>query len=180
MYSWACYLQVVDYDGLFLRVHRQCARDPADPAAAAVRLCRSAAHSEGRVPPAADRQRAAAAAAAAAANELAGAVAGHRHSGSYTHMHPLFSITANKTRSRYYVAITSVDAEGPNGYMLKRSVSMTSHAYLLVIEGLCTQGWRPGWTVGESVGGIPKVDSSDRSNGLDDMSSIPDPTLSLS
>jgi len=31
---------------------------------------------------------------------------------------------------------------------------------------LFTQGWRPGRTVGESVGGILEMDSSDWSNGI--------------
>jgi len=43
---------------------------------------------------------------------------------------------------------------------------MTSHPYLLEIEGLFTQGWRPGRTVDESVGGIFEMDSSDWSNGI--------------
>ena len=38
--------------------------------------------------------------------------------------------------------------------------------YLLEIEGLFTQGWRPGRTVGESVGGILEMDSSDGLNGI--------------
>ena len=43
---------------------------------------------------------------------------------------------------------------------------MTSHPYLLDIEGLFTQGWRPGRIVGKTVGGILKMDSSDWSNGI--------------
>ena len=43
---------------------------------------------------------------------------------------------------------------------------MTSHAEILEIEGLVTQGSRPGRTVGESVGGILETDSSDWSNGI--------------
>jgi len=46
------------------------------------------------------------------------------------------------------------------------SVRLTCHAYLLEIEGLFTQGLRPGRTVGESVGGILEIDSSDWSNGI--------------
>jgi hypothetical protein len=46
------------------------------------------------------------------------------------------------------------------------SVSVPGNAYLLEIEGLLTQGSRPGWTVGESVGGNFKMDSSDWSNGI--------------
>jgi len=49
---------------------------------------------------------------------------------------------------------------------LKLSVGVTCHPYLLEIEGLFTQGWRPGRTVGESVGGIFEMDSSDWSNGI--------------
>ena len=43
---------------------------------------------------------------------------------------------------------------------------MTCHADLLDIEGLFTQRSRPGRTVGESVGGILEMDSSDWSNGI--------------
>jgi hypothetical protein len=49
---------------------------------------------------------------------------------------------------------------------VKLSVGVTCHADLLEIEGLFTQGSRPGWTVGESVGGILVMDSSDWSNGI--------------
>jgi len=49
---------------------------------------------------------------------------------------------------------------------LKLSVGRTSPVYLLEIEGLFTQGRRPGRTVGESVGGIFEMDSSDWSNGI--------------
>jgi len=48
----------------------------------------------------------------------------------------------------------------------KLSVGVTCHAYLLEIEGLFTQGSRPGRTVGEWVGGIIEMDSSDWSNGI--------------
>jgi len=44
---------------------------------------------------------------------------------------------------------------------LELSVGVTCHPYLLEIEGLFTQGWRPGRTVGESVDGILEMDSSD-------------------
>jgi len=47
---------------------------------------------------------------------------------------------------------------------------VTGHADLLEIERLFTRGsrprWRPGWTVGESVGGIVELDSYDWSNGI--------------
>jgi hypothetical protein len=43
------------------------------------------------------------------------------------------------------------------GRCVKLSVSMISHAYLHQSEGIFTQGWRPGRTFGESVGGIPKI-----------------------
>ena len=49
---------------------------------------------------------------------------------------------------------------------IKLSVGVTCHAYLLEIEGLFTQGSRPGRTVGEWVGGIIEMDSSDWSNGI--------------
>jgi hypothetical protein len=51
-------------------------------------------------------------------------------------------------------------------YYLKLSVGVTCHPYLLEIEGLFTQGWRLGRTVGESVVGILEMDSSDWSNGI--------------
>jgi len=50
--------------------------------------------------------------------------------------------------------------------VFKISVSVPGNAYVLEIEGLFTQGWRPGRTSGESVGGIFEMDSSDWSNGL--------------
>jgi len=53
-----------------------------------------------------------------------------------------------------------------DGTHVKLSVGVTSHPYLLEIEGLFTQGWRPGRTVGESVGGMFKMDSYDWSNGI--------------
>jgi len=49
---------------------------------------------------------------------------------------------------------------------LKLSVGVTSQAEILRIGGLFTQGWRPGPTVGESVGGILDMDSSDWSNEI--------------
>ena len=49
---------------------------------------------------------------------------------------------------------------------LKLSVGVTSDAYLLDIEGLLTQGSRRGRTVGESVGGVFEMESSDWSNGI--------------
>ena len=48
----------------------------------------------------------------------------------------------------------------------KLSVGVTCHPYHLETEGLFTQGWRPGRTFGESVGGILEMDSSDWSNGI--------------
>jgi hypothetical protein len=49
---------------------------------------------------------------------------------------------------------------------LKLSVGVTSHPYLLETEVLFTLGWRTGPTVGESVGGIVEMDSSDLSSGI--------------
>jgi len=49
---------------------------------------------------------------------------------------------------------------------VKLSVGVTCHAYLLEFEGLFTHGSRHGRTVGESVGGILEMDSSDWSNGI--------------
>jgi hypothetical protein len=43
-------------------------------------------------------------------------------------------------------------------------VGITRYADHLRIEGLFTQGWRPGRTFGEAVGEILETDSSDGSN----------------
>ena len=51
-------------------------------------------------------------------------------------------------------------------FALKLSVGVTSHPHLLEIEGLLTQGSRPGPTSGESVGGMFEMDSSDWSSGI--------------
>ena len=51
-------------------------------------------------------------------------------------------------------------------HVLKLSVGLTRQAYLLEIDGLLTQGWRPGRTVGGSVGGIYEMYCSDWSNGI--------------
>jgi len=50
--------------------------------------------------------------------------------------------------------------------LLKLSVGLTCQAYLLEIDGLLTQGSRPGRTVGGSVGGFSGMDCSDWSNGI--------------
>ena len=44
------------------------------------------------------------------------------------------------------------------------SAGVTGHVYLLDLEGLLTQGWQPGRSFGEAVGGILAMDSSDWSN----------------
>jgi len=46
------------------------------------------------------------------------------------------------------------------------SVTTGSDAYVLKIEGLFTQGWRPGRTSDESVNGIFEMGISDWMNGL--------------
>jgi len=46
------------------------------------------------------------------------------------------------------------------------SVGRRCPVYLLEIEGLLTEGSRPGRTIGESVGGILEMDSSDWLNGI--------------
>jgi len=51
-------------------------------------------------------------------------------------------------------------------FQLRLSVGVTCHPYLLETEGLFTQGWRPGRSFGEPVGGILETDSSDWSNGI--------------
>jgi len=48
----------------------------------------------------------------------------------------------------------------------KLSVGVTRDAYLLEIEGLFTQGSRPGRTLGGLVGGIYEMDRSDWSCGI--------------
>jgi hypothetical protein len=50
-------------------------------------------------------------------------------------------------------------------WRVKLSVGVTCHAYLLEIKGLFARGSRPGRTLGESVGGIFEMESSDWSNG---------------
>ena len=49
---------------------------------------------------------------------------------------------------------------------VKLSVGVTRHAEILRIEGLFTQGSRPGRTFGELVGGIFDLDCSDWSSGI--------------
>jgi hypothetical protein len=49
---------------------------------------------------------------------------------------------------------------------LKLGVGVTGHAEILEIEGLFTEGSRPGRTFGEAVGEIFEMDSSDWSNAL--------------
>ena len=66
----------------------------------------------------------------------------------------------------------------------KLSVGVTSHAYLLEIEGLLTQGSRHGRTLGERSVGNFEMDSSDWSIGIRYLPlpykfSIPDPTLTF-
>ena len=53
-----------------------------------------------------------------------------------------------------------------NPKFLKLSFGRTSPFYLLEIEGLFTQGSRPGRTFGDSVGGFLVMDGSDWSNGI--------------
>ena len=53
-----------------------------------------------------------------------------------------------------------------NCMTFKLSVGRTCPFYLLEIEGLLTQGSRPGRTFGESVGGVLEMDSSDWSSGI--------------
>ena len=50
--------------------------------------------------------------------------------------------------------------------MRAKPLTCAGNADLLEIEGLFTQGSRPGRTVGESVGGVFEMDNSDWSNGL--------------
>jgi hypothetical protein len=50
--------------------------------------------------------------------------------------------------------------------MIQLSVGVTGHAEILEIEGLLTQGSRPGRTFGESVGEVIEMGSSDWSNGI--------------
>jgi hypothetical protein len=55
---------------------------------------------------------------------------------------------------------------GVSNGLVKLSVGLTSQVYLLDIEGLFTQGSRPGRISGESVGWTFALDCSDWSNGL--------------
>ena len=48
----------------------------------------------------------------------------------------------------------------------KLSVGMTNHPEYLEIDGLFTQGSRPGRNFDESIGGILEMDSYDWSNGF--------------
>jgi hypothetical protein len=77
---------------------------------------------------------------------------------------PHFAHT-KKRRSHYPKSLFDRWTGSPRN-RLKLSVGVTNHPYLLEIEGLFTQAWRPGRTVGESVGGICEMDSSDWSNGI--------------
>jgi len=58
---------------------------------------------------------------------------------------------------------TLVPSAEPTSFQL--SVGVTSRPYHFEIEGLFTQGSRPSLAVGESVGGILKMDNSDWLNG---------------
>jgi hypothetical protein len=60
---------------------------------------------------------------------------------------------------------------------LKLSVGVKCHPYLFEIEGQFTQGWRPGRTLGESVGGISKWTVLIGRTGFNTIASLPDPTL---
>ena len=60
-------------------------------------------------------------------------------------------------------------ASSVGAFHFKLSVGVTSHAYLLEIDGIFTQGSRPGRTLGESVGGMFETDSSDWSNWIRTM-----------
>jgi hypothetical protein len=62
-------------------------------------------------------------------------------------------------------------------FLIKLSVGVACHAYLLEIEGLFTRGSQPGRTVGELVGGILAMGRSDWSSVIRHIPSIPDPTL---
>jgi hypothetical protein len=78
--------------------------------------------------------------------------------------------------SRRKVAITSDHAAS----YLKVSVGMTGHAYLFEIEGLFTRGSRSSRIVGEWSAGLSKWTVLICRIGSGTISSIPDPTLSLS
>jgi hypothetical protein len=66
------------------------------------------------------------------------------------------------------ILVVGTDGQCSLGHRMpfKLSVSMTAPAYLLEIEGLFTQGSRPGRTIGESVGGMMVMDSSDWSTWI--------------
>jgi len=63
---------------------------------------------------------------------------------------------------------------------LEFSVSLTRHAEILEIEGLLTKGSRPGRTFGERSMGFSKWRVMIGRAGFVTISSIADPTLSLS
>ena len=84
---------------------------------------------------------------------------------------PFFYVRVRKTAEKSFFRRDYSTVYDQQGIILpilrvKLSAGVTSHPYLLEIEGLFTQGCRPGRTVGESVGGIFGMDSSDWSNGI--------------
>jgi hypothetical protein len=67
----------------------------------------------------------------------------------------------------------------PDNEFFELSVGVACDAYLLEIEGLLTQGSRPGRTPGGSVSEVSGMDNLIGCAGFDTKTSIPDPTLSL-
>ena len=78
----------------------------------------------------------------------------------------LYSSTFQTNLSRFVTLDSNHPMHNTKSAHFKLSVGGTSPSYLLEIKGLFTQGSRPGRTVGESVGGIIEMYSSDWSNGI--------------
>ena len=76
------------------------------------------------------------------------------------------SLTQEQNTIKVKIITTVLPAAKAAVHSLNSMSASRSDAYLLEIEGLFTQGWRPGRTVGESVGGIFEMDGSDWSNGI--------------
>jgi hypothetical protein len=77
-------------------------------------------------------------------------------------MYPPAAITS----SSLLIATPSATAAHDSTSHLKLSVKRTSPFYLLETEDLFTHESQPGRTLGEWVGGVFEIDSSDWSNGL--------------
>jgi hypothetical protein len=84
----------------------------------------------------------------------------------YTAAAELFQMCKSRKEANIAAGPTSRTSPLYISSSLRLGVGVPRNADLLEIEGLFTQGSRPGQTVGESVGEILIVDSSDWSNGV--------------